>query len=607
MTELYKLYEHPLPASRTGALYNSFPYPTKISPEAIAIYIACHSKVGDTILDPFSGSGTTGLATLLCDQPTSEMIKTAKELGVEPAWGERKAILVELSSLGSFISKVMCNPPESSLFNKIAKKLIADTEDELNGIYETTDPQGNSGILRYVIWSEILICPKCQKSNTYWDHSVRFTPLSISSEFNCPSCQHQDLISNVERLHEEVHDPVLNSSHRRKKRVPVRIYGKTGNKTWSRKTTEADISQFSAVHEQFELSHVPVYKMNWGILHRKGYHSGISHLHHFYTDRNLLVFSKLWEKTEALSPEIGDALKLLLLSYNATHSTLMSRVVVKKNNKDFVITGAQSGVLYISNLPVEKNIFDGLKRKMKTFTSSFSLVEKSNSSVVVYNQSSTKTPIPEKSVNYVFTDPPFGDYIPYSEINQINEAWLNKLTCNDEEVIVNTSQKKGVSEYRELMKLVFSETNRALKVDGKMSLVFHSAKAEIWQALVESIKDSGFKISLSSILDKVQGSFKQVTSTVKVQGDPLLLLEKKDQKADQISFNSNHNELMLIREIVDLAYSGSVRNDEKKPERLFSRYITACLEAGIPISKNAKQFQNLVEVEVSRFQPISES
>src|SRR3546814_18263236 len=62
------LYRQPLAAKRTGALYGAFPYPTKISPEAIALYIAAHTKPGDTVFDGFGGSGTTGLAALLCDR-----------------------------------------------------------------------------------------------------------------------------------------------------------------------------------------------------------------------------------------------------------------------------------------------------------------------------------------------------------------------------------------------------------------------------------------------------------------------------------------------------------------------------------------------------------
>ena len=45
------LYSSPFPSTRTGALFNAFSYPTKISPEAEAIFIACHSNIGDTIFD----------------------------------------------------------------------------------------------------------------------------------------------------------------------------------------------------------------------------------------------------------------------------------------------------------------------------------------------------------------------------------------------------------------------------------------------------------------------------------------------------------------------------------------------------------------------------
>ena len=153
-----------------------------------------------------------------------------------------------------------------------------------------------------------------------------------------------------------MYDSILDKKHSRKKRVPVWLYGKTGKKTWNREATASDIRQLKIKSKKFSFGEVPVHEMNWGVLHRKGYHAGITHLHHFYTDRNLIVFSRMWEKAAFYPSKIGDALKLLLLSYNASHSTLMSRVVVKKKSTDFVITGAQSGVLYISNLPVEKNI-----------------------------------------------------------------------------------------------------------------------------------------------------------------------------------------------------------------------------------------------------------
>src|SRR3546814_7425705 len=67
------LYRQPLAAKRTGALYGAFPYPTKISPEAIALYIAAHTKPGDTVFDGFGGSGTTGTRQTRSEEHTSEL------------------------------------------------------------------------------------------------------------------------------------------------------------------------------------------------------------------------------------------------------------------------------------------------------------------------------------------------------------------------------------------------------------------------------------------------------------------------------------------------------------------------------------------------------
>lgn len=603
MNELKKLYNTPLPAKRTGALYNAFPYPTKISPEAIAIYIACHTQVGDSVLDPFAGSGTTGLATILCDNPTQEMINTAQEMGVNPKWGKRNAVLYELSSLGSFISQVMCNPPSSSGFEKVAKNLLKEVSNELSEIYTVKDDNGRDGEIRHIIWSDVILCPNCKSEHTYFDIAVEKSPLQVKSDFECPNCHNTNQISSLEKSTEKYYDPLLNNQIVRKKRVPAWIYGKTGKRNWSRKASPDDLLNEDLFLNLLKQTIIPIYNIQWGILFRKGYHKGITHLHHFYTNRNLIVFGRLWSKVDSYPKQYRDALKLLLLSYNSSHSTLMSRVVVKKNSSDFVITGSQSGVLYISSLPVEKNIFEGIKRKITTLSKAFKLTEASNSKVDVINGSSTNIKGLDTSIDYVFTDPPFGDYIPYSEINQLNEAWLERLTDNKNEVIINKAQHKTVDDYGALMEQVFHELNKVLKKDGKISLVFHSAKSEVWRGLVNSFSKAGFTVRLSNILDKVQGSFKQVTSNIKVQGDPLLLLTKERHLDNSQTHKTEEEEHYIIQRIIDDAFHLNSDLNEQKPERLYSRYISACIESGVPVSQNAKDFYLMLRKELQNTHP----
>src|SRR5690606_15421284 len=120
------------------------------------------------------------------------------------------------------------------------------------------------------------------------------------------------------------------------------------------------------------IDNIPVVPMmnradgKWGEMHRSGYHQGISHLHHFYTRRNLLAIATFYEEANKYKQPIKNALLYWTSSYNATHSTIMTRAVAKNGSKNLVVTSAQSAALYISSMPVEKNIILGLKAKSKS-------------------------------------------------------------------------------------------------------------------------------------------------------------------------------------------------------------------------------------------------
>lgn len=577
------LYSQPFPSTRTGAIFNAFSYPTKISAEAEALFIACHTNIGDTILDPFGGSGTTGIATKLADAPTDSMKAIAAKMGLKPQWGPRQAVVYEISTIGCLLGRVMCNTP-SQKFESYATALLDTVEKAYGNLYQASDPSGNNGHVRYAIWSDVVRCPHCHETFRYSDVAVEDNPMRMRKEADCPFCGGKINTSDVERVKEPVHDKKLGVDVMQKKRVLYKIYGETEGHNWSRFATDEDDEAYRELVQGLDMSDVPDYRIRWGELYRHGYHLGITHLQHFYSQRNVFIMSKLWKQIESFPVEIQDALKVFLLSYNSSHSTLMTRVVVKKDSKDFVITGAQPGVLYISSLPVEKNIFLGLRRKIKTFVEAFQKTEASNSVVEFRNESSTHIALRPQSVDYIFTDPPFGDFIPYSEINQINEAWLGCITDSTEETIINDSQGKSLSQYRDLMQQVFSGMSRVLTDEGKCTLVFHSAKAEIWRAIVDSYKQAGFESENVSMLDKKQFTFKQTNSKVTVKGDPLILLTKTHREHRRCRYADDKS---IANELIDSCGGSTDKGDAVSN---FSKYIMRCIENNVEITLDAKYF-----------------
>ena len=585
MNSFEKMFSKPLISTRGGSFYNTFPYPTKISPEAIAVYIASATPPEGIVLDAFAGSGSAGIAALLAEHPTEKMIETAQVLGVEPIWGKRNAVLYEIGTYAAFATKTITNRLKAHEYTNAVDDFIRRAEKLISNLYFAKSPDGRDGFIRYAIWTEVLICPQCQAEIDYFQHGTSRNPATFYNEIECPNCHKTSLVEDMDFAKEEFYDKLLSKTILRKKRKIAWIYGQSEKENWDRATTEDDFERIKKLEEEFVPNDSPR-EIEWGDLHRAGYHFGISHLHHFYTIRNYIVMSKLWKLAEQYPEREADAIKLLLLSYNGAHCTLMTRVVAKHDSRDFVLTGAQSGVLYISKLPVEKNILLGLRRKAKPFKEAYKMLEDCHGTVEVRNLSSESMIEPDKSIDFVFTDPPFGDFIPYAEVNQINELWLPAVTERNKEVIISAAQNKGVNTYRDMLAKVFKEIGRVTKDNQPIAVVFHAAKATVWKAFAEAIQLSGLEIQQSSFLDKTQASFKQVVSKAAVQGDPIFLLRKAGESKDRT---------MDEEQVLYMVVSENPHETDIECRHCYSLYIGKCMENGISVTLDAAEFYDYLQ------------
>ena len=82
---------------------------------------------------------------------------------------------------------------------------------------------------------------------------------------------------------------------------------------------------------------------------------------------------------------------------------------------------------YPFRMSVEKNILLGLKRKAKPFKEAYKMLENCHGTIEIRNLSSEFMSEPDKSVDFVFTDPPFGDYIPYAEVTRLMSFGFKRL------------------------------------------------------------------------------------------------------------------------------------------------------------------------------------
>jgi hypothetical protein len=110
----------------------------------------------------------------------------------------------------------------------------------------------------------------------------------------------------------------------------------------------------------------------------------------------------------------------------------------------------------------------------------------------------------------VFIDPPFGDNLPYAELNFLWEAWLRVFTNSSQDTVVSRKQQKDLTVYTNMMTACLREVYRILKPGRWVTVEFHNSKNAVWTAIQEAIGRAGFIIADVSILDKGMKTKKQL-------------------------------------------------------------------------------------------------
>ncbi len=162
-----------------------------------------------------------------------------------------------------------------------------------------------------------------------------------------------------------------------------------------------------------------------------------------------------------------------------------------------------SGNLYMPIVRMERNVYASLRRKLKKVEETGKLKDRYRSNAIVSTQStSSLVQLPSASIDYIYTDPPFGANIIYSEMNLILEGWLRVRTDDTPEAVIDQSRSRGFEDYASLIRECFAEYFRVLKPGRWMTVEFHNTQATVWNLIQTAIGECGFVVAQVGVLDK---------------------------------------------------------------------------------------------------------
>lgn len=391
--------------------------------------------------------------------------------------------------------------------------------------------------------------------------------------------------NDCEKASEPIVDDALGKVISMIKQVPVQINYSYRGKRYTKRPDSNDMAVIDKVNDMHIPYWYPTLRMPEGKEARRNDKSGITHVHHFFTKRNLYVLSCLYD-------HIGEdkQLKFLFTSILQRASKLFKW---SKNQ-----AGPLSGTLYISSCVYETSVFSLIKNKRKIFDA-----WKSEDKQVAINTASLTDlkNIPNNSIDYIFTDPPFGGNLMYSELSYLWEAWLKIRTNNSNEAIIDTVQNKSLLDYQNLMTDSFTQCFNILKPGHWMTVEFHNSKNSVWNAIQQSLSRAGFVIADVRTLDKKQGSFKQVNNTSAVKQDLVISAYKPKEKfrrefeekagTEETAWAFVRQHLANLPVVVDADHDGKIDIiSERQAYLLFDRMVAYHIMNGIPVPIDATDF-----------------
>jgi 16S rRNA G966 N2-methylase RsmD len=204
-----------------------------------------------------------------------------------------------------------------------------------------------------------------------------------------------------------------------------------------------------------------------------------------------------------------------------------------------------------------------------------------------------------ESVDYIYTDPPYGKKIQYLDLSAMWIAWLDMDVSEEDyalEAIEGGSREKSKDEYKKLIQKSIEEMYRVLKFDRWLSFVFAHKDPEFWHLIIETCERCGLEYKGVVSQNNGQTSFKKRQHSHTVLSGQLIINFFK-VKTPRALLKQNLG--MDIGDLVMQTIEGIIaKNDGAAIEEINNELIKRGLEMG---------FLHLMKKEYSDINPLLEA
>ncbi|WP_300449607.1 DNA methyltransferase [uncultured Helicobacter sp.] len=230
-----------------------------------------------------------------------------------------------------------------------------------------------------------------------------------------------------------------------------------------------------------------------------------------------------------------------------------------------------------------------------------SMLDKTNGEKIFQADATNLKEIESESIDFIYTDPPYGAKIPYLDLSTMWNVWLDLPVDRDlkeKECIEKGSLEKNRYDYYDLMKQSLKEMYRVLKWNRWLAFVFQHQDPKLFQILVESAENVGFEY-VACISQENTGidSFRKVQNPTRVlKGQLIIYFKKIDNPKTRTKLEAGEQSLEQMYKDVEKII---VDNNGASLEAIHAHLVKNAIEGGY--YELMAKFENVVLLINERF------